>query len=165
MAAFRDGDSGAFEEFQPQVFRCCYLRARGSVREVSGAQTHAATAATVRAPPPVQRGAVDTIGERPASRRRVANPGNGEGAMTWDTGSEDRPSGHSFALGDDELDDWGPVPTQHRLRTLQCPSLPRLVSTSAWRLSSGEQAHVGACPYCQKVLAMAWRYECPCVGL
>jgi len=29
MAAFRDGDSGAFEEFQPQVFAFCYRRARG----------------------------------------------------------------------------------------------------------------------------------------
>ena len=32
--------------------------------------------------------------------------------MTWDTGSNGRRSGHSFALGDNELDDWGPVPTQ-----------------------------------------------------
>ena len=28
MAAFRDGDSGAFEEFQPRVFAFCYRRAR-----------------------------------------------------------------------------------------------------------------------------------------
>jgi hypothetical protein len=91
-------------------------------------------------------------------------PGNGEGAMTWDPGSNGRPSGYSFALGDNELDDWGPVPTQHGLHTLRCPSLARLLSTSAWGVLSCEEPHVATCPYCQKVLAMAWRYECPSVA-
>ena len=85
--------------------------------------------------------------------------------MNWDTGSDGQPCAYSFALGENGLDDWGPAPTQHRLRTPQCPSLARLLSTSAKGLFSGERAHVMACPYCQKVLAMAWRYECPGVGL
>jgi hypothetical protein len=55
-------------------------------------------------------------------------------------------------------------PTQHRLRTGQCLSLPRLLSTAPWGFSPGERAHATACSYCQKVMAMAWRYECPGVG-
>jgi hypothetical protein len=81
--------------------------------------------------------------------------------MKWSTSSDGHPSAHPAAPSENPES----LPTQHRLRTTQCPSLPRLLSTGAWDHSPSERAHTMACSYCQKVMAMAWRYECPGVGV
>lgn len=69
-------------------------------------------------------------------------------------------SARPLALGEDPE----ASPRRHRLRTAQCPSLPRLLSTAAWGFSPSEQAHMVACSFCQKVMAMGWRHGCPGVG-
>ncbi len=48
---------------------------------------------------------------------------------------------------------------QHPMRTTQCPSIPELVSAAEHGTS--DRGHVPVCPYCQKVIAMAWRDTCP----
>lgn len=80
--------------------------------------------------------------------------------MTWSSSSD----GHPFGGPSAPAHSGESVPTQHRLRTPGCPSLPRLLSATPGDLSPSEQAHTTACPYCQKVIAMAWRHECPRLG-
>src|SRR5882672_7728467 len=46
------------------------------------------------------------------------------------------------------------APAQHRLRTPECPPLPRLSSTSMQMLTNAELDHVKVCTYCQKMLAI-----------
>jgi hypothetical protein len=78
--------------------------------------------------------------------------------MRWDMGSDgQRPNSSAF-------EDQRPTPTQHRLQTPHCATLSHLLSTPAWTRPAEERRHTAACPWCQKVLAMAWRQECPGVG-
>jgi hypothetical protein len=48
------------------------------------------------------------------------------------------------------------APSQHSLRTPQCPSLPHLATG---KLTSAELEHVKTCAYCQKILSMAQNTE------
>jgi hypothetical protein len=73
--------------------------------------------------------------------------------MNWSKNGD----GHPSAPGEDPE----ASPRQHRLRTAQCPSLPHLLSTAAWGFSPNERAHILACSFCQKVMAMGWRHGCP----
>lgn len=54
---------------------------------------------------------------------------------------------------------------QHRDRTPDCLSLPALDRALTSGFTTGERVHVTACSFCQKVIAMVWRLECPSLTL
>jgi len=51
--------------------------------------------------------------------------------------------------------------TRHSRRSDQCLTLPRFVLAMRQGFSPEELAHVGDCVFCQKLVAMEWRRECP----
>jgi RNA polymerase sigma-70 factor (ECF subfamily) len=53
------------------------------------------------------------------------------------------------------------APTQHPLRTPECPPLTRFSSAGGEGWTPQEREHVTGCPYCQRVTALGWRAECP----
>lgn len=57
------------------------------------------------------------------------------------------------------------APTEHSDRSPDCLSLSALDEASNRLFAGSQGAHVSACSFCQKLLAMAWRLECPGTGL
>ncbi len=53
------------------------------------------------------------------------------------------------------------APKQHRFKTPQCPSLPRFAVALREGWTPEEREHVSECRYCQKIIAMEWRIQCP----
>ncbi len=54
-----------------------------------------------------------------------------------------------------------PIPRGHRLRTPQCPSLPRLAAALGGGWTPAERAHVAGCGYCRKLLSLHRRLSRP----
>jgi hypothetical protein len=57
------------------------------------------------------------------------------------------------------------APRQHGDRTLDCLSLPALDDVTTRGFTEPQLLHVPMCPFCQRLLAMAWRLECPGIRL
>ena len=57
------------------------------------------------------------------------------------------------------------APTQHSDRTADCLPLWMVGEASNRGFADSQLAHVPTCRFCQKLLAMAWRLECPGIRL
>jgi hypothetical protein len=53
------------------------------------------------------------------------------------------------------------APRQHYLKTPACPPITRFSAPELPEWSGAELAHVESCPYCQKLLNMRFRQDCP----
>jgi len=53
------------------------------------------------------------------------------------------------------------MPHQHYLKTPACPPLPRFAGRELPELSAAEAEHVKSCGYCQKLLTIRFRHDCP----
>jgi len=53
------------------------------------------------------------------------------------------------------------APARHSLQTQKCLTLARFMPWSQANWTDSEREHVSGCRYCQRMMALVWREECP----